>query len=459
MEGKAKKGKTQKIKLGLILVLALIIVAPLSWFLFHRLEGQKPVIEFEEAVAYISKSKQLAVTLSDSQSGIRKLWISLVKDGKEVTLVQEPFPSAGLFGTGAIREKKISFQVDPGKLGFSDGVAILRLAVWDYSWRAWFNGNQTYVEKNLTIDTRAPEIEIYSRAHNVSQGGAGLVIYRLSEPCPQTGIYVGDQFFAGYPGAFADPNIFLAFFALSHKQGPGTALAAAATDRAGNSSRSGLIHHIRRKKFRKDKINISDKFLNWKIPEFNLEMPGATMVDKFLAINRDQRRADYEKIRELSKTPDRVLHWKNGFLRLPKSAPRAGFADDRTYLYEGKVIDQQTHLGVDLASLKHSPVPAANHGIVVFADRLGIYGRTVFIDHGFGLFSMYAHLNQITVTVGQKVSKGDLLGKTGNTGLAGGDHLHFGMLVHDRFVNPIEWWDAVWIRNNITSKIEMVKSK
>ena len=153
------------------------------------------------------------------------------------------------------------------------------------------------------------------------------------------------------------------------------------------------------------------------------------------------------------------MHWKDRFLRLPKSAPRAGFADDRTYLYKGKVIDQQTHLGIDLASLKHSPVPAANHGVVVFADRLGIYGRTVLIDHGFGLFSMYAHLNQITANVGQKVSKGDILGKTGNTGLAGGDHLHFGMLVHDTFVNPIEWWDAAWIKNNITSKIEMVKTR
>ena len=451
--------KTKNVKLGLILVLAVIIVAPLGWFLFDRLEGQRPVVEFEDTSAFISKSKELTVSISDTQSGIRKLWISLVKDGKEVTLIQEPFPSTGLFCSGAIREKKISFHVDPGKLDLSDGAAILRLAVWDYSWQGWFSGNQTYVEKNLTIDTRAPEIEIYSRAHNVSQGGTGLVIYRLSEPCPQNGIYVGNQFFAGYSGAFTDQGIVLAFFALGYQQGPGTELSVIAIDRAGNSTRGGLNNYIRRKKFKKDKINISDKFLNWKVPEFNIEMPGATMVEKFLAINRDQRRADYEIIREQCQTPDRTVHWEGRFLRLPKSAPRAGFADHRTYIYKGNEIDQQIHLGVDLASLKRSSVPAANHGVVVFADRLGIYGRTVFIDHGFGLFSMYAHLNQITVKVGQKISKGDILGKTGTTGLAGGDHLHFAMLVHDTFVNPIEWWDAAWIKNNITSKIDMVKTR
>jgi murein DD-endopeptidase MepM/ murein hydrolase activator NlpD len=107
-----------------------------------------------------------------------------------------------------------------------------------------------------------------------------------------------------------------------------------------------------------------------------------------------------------------------------------------------------------LASLQHSPVPAANAGKVVFAEPLGIYGRAVIIDHGFGLFSMYAHLSQIAVAVDQVVAKGDILGKTGKSGLAGGDHLHFSMLVHHTFVNPVEWWDAKWIENNIQSKID-----
>ena len=80
------------------------------------------------------------------------------------------------------------------------------------------------------------------------------------------------------------------------------------------------------------------------------------------------------------------------------------------------------------------------------------------IDHGFGLFSTYSHLSAFDVKQGQVISKGEAIGRTGSTGLAGGDHLHFGIIVHNTFVNPVEWWDANWIKNNISTKIETIKS-
>ena len=115
-------------------------------------------------------------------------------------------------------------------------------------------------------------------------------------------------------------------------------------------------------------------------------------------------------------------------------------------------------MGIDLASVAHSPIPAANTGIVIFAEFLGIYGKTVILDHGFGLFSMYSHLSHIGVEVGDQLVKGDILGRTGITGLAGGDHLHFSMLIRDTFVNPVEWWDTNWIQHNVLSKIEQAGS-
>jgi murein DD-endopeptidase MepM/ murein hydrolase activator NlpD len=115
-------------------------------------------------------------------------------------------------------------------------------------------------------------------------------------------------------------------------------------------------------------------------------------------------------------------------------------------------------MGVDLASLAHSPVPASNKGKVVLTESIGIYGKTVIIDHGFGLFSLYSHLSSISVNVGQIVLKGQNIGETGMTGLAGGDHLHFSMIVNKTFVNPIEWWDDIWIKNNISSKINELHS-
>lgn len=136
---------------------------------------------------------------------------------------------------------------------------------------------------------------------------------------------------------------------------------------------------------------------------------------------------------------------------------KAGFADHRTYFYKGKAIDKQVHLGMDIASTRHVPIKAAGTGIVVFGDYLGIYGNMVLIDHGQGLFSLYSHLSQINVSPGDLLQKGDILGNSGTSGMAGGDHLHFSILVNGIFVTPKEWWDQHWI--DITIDDPLVDAK
>ena len=443
---------------GIIFVVVLI---PVLWLMLVRLEGQKPEIIFEPASAFIGKTHDFSISIADPRSGLRKIWVAMIQNGKEVVLTEQDFPSAGIFGGGEIKSKSLRIPFEPQKHEFSDGNAILRLAVWDYSWRGWWQGNQVYLEKNLTIDTQPPEIDIISTAHNLSQGGAGLVIFRTSEDCRLTGVQVGDNYFPAHAGYYKDSRIQMAFIGLGYQQGPGTPIWVKAVDEAQNSSKAGIKHYIRKKTFKKDSIRISNRFLNSKIPEFENTIamePDGSPVDKFLKINRDLRKANYQQISELVQTTATTRYWKGKFLRMPAAANQAGFADHRTYTYNGQIIDRQVHLGMDLASVTHAPVPAANSGIVAFSGFLGIYGKTVLLDHGFGVFSMYAHLNRSDVNKGQKVSKGDILGRTGNTGLAGGDHLHFSILVHNTFVNPIEWWDAAWIKNNVTSKIEAVPS-
>ncbi|MEJ2039503.1 MAG: M23 family metallopeptidase [Desulfosarcinaceae bacterium] len=270
---------------------------------------------------------------------------------------------------------------------------------------------------------------------------------------------MGETFYPGQTGNFPDQTIYMAFIALDHTQGPGTPIFATATDFAGNQGRSGIAHHINARNFKKDTIPITDRFLNWKMPEFNNQVQadaGMSPLEVFLKVNQDLRKANYETVAKVTARSDNKIHWHGDFLRLPHAANRAGFADSRDYIYKKKKIDHQYHLGVDLASLEHSPVPAANSGRVAFADALGIYGNTVILDHGFGLFSMYAHLSFIGVKVDQTVKRGEIIGKTGRSGLAGGDHLHFSMLVHQTFVNPLEWWDPNWIKNNIQANISAV---
>ncbi len=461
MECNVLKEKTKRKKRWLLAIAGLIIMAPLIWFLLVRFEGQKPEVVFEPASPFIGKSHEFSISLSDARSGLRKFWVAMVKDGREVVLVDTDFPSAGFFSGGEFKSQTLNIPFEPAKYEFTDGKVMLRLALWDYSWRGWWKGNQVYFEKSLTIDRQPPDIEVLSTAHNLAQGGSGLVIYRISEDCRQTGVQVGNNFFPAHAGYCKDSGIRMACIGLGDQQGPQTRISIQASDDAGNSAEAGLRHYIRKKVFKNDNIRISDRFLNWKVPELEAAAnlpPGGSLVDKFIKINRDLRQVNYEQITKLAQTTATTQLWQGTFLRMPGSANQAGFADHRVYQYNGEIIDRQVHLGIDLASVTHAPVPAANSGVVIYSGFLGIYGKTVLIDHGFGLFSMYAHLNASNVRKGQQVSKGDTIGRTGSTGLAGGDHLHFSLLVHNTFVNPIEWWDAAWIQNNILSKIEAVQA-
>lgn len=438
-------------------LLALLLIVPSTVLLVKRMEGQPPTMLLDLKSAALGASQELTLTVEDDQTGIREVWVALYKDGKETVLLEKVFPSANIISGGAVRTKTITVAVDPKTRGIEDGKAVLRLVTRDYSWRKWGDGNQRYEEHTVMIDTRAPGIDVLNTALNLAQGGAGLVIYTLSEECPTSGVRVGDRFYPGHGGHFKDAMTHMAFIALAHDQGKNTPITVSATDFAGNEGTAGAPHHINAKRFRRDTITIGNNFLNAKMPEFRSQVTvggDASQLDVFLSVNRDLRRRNYETISAATVNTDPKIYWKGVFRRLPGAANRAGFADHRNYVYEGKSIDKQIHLGIDLASLQHSPVPAANGGKVVFAEPLGIYGRAVIIDHGFGLFSMYAHLSHIAVAVDQVVAKSDILGKTGKSGLAGGDHLHYSMLVHHTFVNPVEWWDAKWIENNIQSKID-----
>jgi hypothetical protein len=441
-------------------VLVLVVLVPAVFLIVKRMEGTPPEMRLEMRAPTIGAGQTLTLKVEDRQSGIRQVWVALLKDGTESVLLDRFFPAGNLLSGGMVHQETLEIPVDVAAYGLKDGKAMLRLMARDFSWRKWGAGNQQYQEHEVVIDTKAPNIDVLSNAHNLNQGGAGLVIYKLSEDCPTSGVSVGDRFYPGAAGNFSDPKIYMCFIALDYTQDARTPILVTATDFAGNEGHLGLPHHFNDRRFREDTISISDQFLNWKMPEFK-SMVGASAdeapIDIFLKVNRDLRAANYEKLVQITAHSESTLFWKGAFMRLPHSANRARFADHRTYMYNGKKIDEQRHMGIDLASLQQSPVPAGNTGKVAFADTLGIYGQTVVLDHGFGLFSMYSHLSTMAVSTGEVVQQGDIIGKTGVSGLAGGDHLHFGMLVHQTFVNPVEWWDAQWIENNVRSKLAAVK--
>jgi murein DD-endopeptidase MepM/ murein hydrolase activator NlpD len=182
--------------------------------------------------------------------------------------------------------------------------------------------------------------------------------------------------------------------------------------------------------------------------------PQGSTIDKFVAINSELRRKNAEKIAGYAAQSAPELLWGGvAFVPFGNASIEAAFADQRTYVYGGKEVDRQTHLGFDLARVVNSPIQAGNRGKVMHAGMLGIYGNTIIIDHGMGLQSLYAHLSSMAVNVGDMVEKGQEIGRSGMTGMAQGDHLHFTQLVNGQMVNPVEWWDAHWIEDRILRKL------
>jgi murein DD-endopeptidase MepM/ murein hydrolase activator NlpD len=182
--------------------------------------------------------------------------------------------------------------------------------------------------------------------------------------------------------------------------------------------------------------------------------PGGSLIEQYVAINSELRRLNAERIASFARETAPEMLWQGVvFHPFTNTSAESAFADRRTYFYQGREVDRQVHLGFDLASYANTPIVAANRGRVLFAGELGIYGNTVIVDHGLGVQSLYAHLSSLAAKEGDDVQKGQTLGASGQTGLAGGDHLHFSMLVNGQFVNATEWWDAHWIEDRITRKL------
>ena len=194
-----------------------------------------------------------------------------------------------------------------------------------------------------------------------------------------------------------------------------------------------------------------------RVPELADEQPDGTdeeWLDLYLFINGELRRRNRDLLVALANDTSPRMLWNGAFRQLSNSQVESGFADHRTYVYEGRDVDQQVHLGFDLASTANAPILAANHGRVVFADYLGIFGNCVVVDHGMGLQSLYAHLSSIAVRPGEQVQQNQRLGLSGQTGLAGGDHLHYAVLLNGRPVSPVEWWDQHWIEDRVLRKLD-----
>ncbi|MGW8287057.1 MAG: M23 family metallopeptidase [Desulfobulbales bacterium] len=440
--------KSPKTMIVSLFLLAIIVAAAIVFFKYY--EREKPQINIQGDISTIGMIKELQFTASDSRSGISLIEIALTQGDKRAIVYDKKYSRQGFFGNNGPKKLTETITLESGAVGFTDGKAELQVTVRDFSFWGWMAGNETFVAYPVTIDMHPPKISILHSTRYVSPGGSGMVVYKIDDSVEKNGLTVNGHFNPGFPVTDQNDDRFVAFFGLPYNTENIDEAIVTATDRAGNTGKAAFGINLKKIHFKHDQINISDNFLNRKIPEFAQQYPqlSGSLVEQFVFVNNTIRKQNYQSIVQACADPSPIRFWQGQFGRMAGSR-MAGFADHRTYFYNSQEIDKQVHLGIDLASTQRAEIKAANRGKVVFADYLGIYGNTIILDHGQGIFSLYSHLSEIGTAVGDIKNKGEIIGHSGSTGMAGGDHLHFSILVNGVFVNPLEWWDKQWLQLNI----------
>jgi murein DD-endopeptidase MepM/ murein hydrolase activator NlpD len=443
-----------------LLILFLLILIVGFTVSFRRWEGQPPTVSFDRDFKSLGRRPALSLQVQDAGTGLSKVVVSLKQKDQVVPLVEESFPGPSLSTFWRTGQQKTS-TMDVGKLmaekyKVQDGPASLLITASDHSWRGFFGGNHTQQQRDFVFDIYPPRLEVLSSQHYINQGGSECVVYRVSPDAEVSGVQAGPNFFPGYPVG-SDPNLRFALFAFAYNIPENSPLKIVARDGAGNEAVAGFWQKLFPKKFRSRPIPLDDGFLQKVVPEVMSHTPSiqdqGDLIKTFLEINNKLRKANHDQIAELSRKSAPRFLWDGAFLQLSNSQVESLFADHRTYVYQGKEVDRQDHVGFDLSVTQQYPIEAANDGVILLAEYFGIYGNTVLIDHGCGLISLYGHLSSIGVQPGQQVKKRDVIGRSGATGLAGGDHLHFGLFLQGVPVNPTDWWDGKWIKDHVLDRI------
>lgn len=446
-------------KLLVVLVLLGAGAATL-WVNAGRAEG--PVIEIT-GPAVIGQTGEISVAVTAPKGALTGFSVNLVQ-GDATTPVFALTPDNGASLT--VEGDRVSITRPTGK----KVVPELKAGAAEITVTAvrpvLFGLRQAAASATRTVEVRLtpPQIAVLSQFHYINHGGTEMVVYRVTPPDAESGVRVGDYEYRGFPASGAglstgDPALRVAFFALLWDQPLNTPINVYARDAVGNTGTGSFDYRTFPKQFRSSTIPLDDRFLARVVPpilqnstELQVDDPN-NMLAAYLAINRDLRRMNNDTIRALALETDPEILWRGAFKQLLNTAVEAGFADQRTYVYNGEDVDHQVHLGFDLASTAAASVRTANRGRIVHAGWLGIYGNCVIVDHGMGLQSLYAHLSSITVSTGQIVERDGEVGRSGSTGLAGGDHLHFTMLLEGNAITPVDWWSAQWVQDRVLRKL------
>jgi murein DD-endopeptidase MepM/ murein hydrolase activator NlpD len=435
----------------IIAVILLAIVGTIALFFL----SENSTVTLDPAVKVVGLATPVQVRIANPH-GVRRITAAIEQGGARFPLLDQTTPSHRFFFRRNQPAQTVTFEAGKNKAAnLKEGDA--RIVVETVS--DDFRGHSDTTSANVKVVLAPPRVVPDDAQHYINQGGMELAVLTPSGSWSEAGVRVGKYTFRSFPLP-NHPEQRFAMFAYPWDLPGDLAPKVYARNLAGTEAQAQFWFKLFPKKFRTRDFPIDDALIERLVNQIDpggTLAPGPDMLSRFLKINGEMRRKNNQQMADLRfKTEEKVL-WHGPFLHWGKE--ESLFADVRNYIYKGNKVDQQVHLGFDLSDTMNAPVHVANDGRVVWADNLGIYGNCVVVDHGYGLQSIYGHMNRIDVKLSDMVTKNQSLGVAGATGLAGGVHVHFGMQIDGVQINPVEWWDEHWIHDRILSKLDPEAAK
>lgn len=449
-----KKGSFRKIVILLVLIVLVGGVAYL--YNSEMFERKKPIISLQDSI-YWNLKKPIEIKIAD-ESGIKFARVTIEDGENTIVLANNVYKDK--------KQQEVTINASLPRTAFLDKKSnlVLHVETSDNSMWNFFMGNEAKKSTPIIIDTINPLLHVLINSYSIRKGGVGTVIFKSSDKNLES-LYIQTNSGKIYrPTPFYKPGYYISFVAWESDQKDFSATIIA-QDKAKNQARNSIRFYLLSKTYKTSKLKLTDNFIDGKITQLvqnysQKDFSAMSMVERFKYVNEELRQKNETLIGQVTKLTNKQMvssFYLKPFYPLRNGAAVASFGDHRFYSYNGEQISESYHLGLDLASVAEANIKSTNSGIVVFAKDNGIYGNNLIINHGLGVYSLYGHCSSFNVNEGDIVKTGDIIAKTGVSGLALGDHLHFGILVQGVEVRPEEWMDKKWFKDNITNIIEDAK--
>jgi hypothetical protein len=448
---------------ALILLIAFVgLAVPISlygWKIAYKkyFETAAPSITIKEQIFGVGvEPTKIHLIFKDEQSGLHKVFIryqqSISTPQKE--LIKKTFDGE--------KEDIVELDLDYKKLALSEGRLTIFIKAIDKS--LWSNTAEKKID--LAVDFKPPKLSAFTTMHNEREGGSELIFYRATDAnLGDTGVVTGTTKFIGAPAHFFSPNLrdsalYATLYALPWNGDSSSAEEPKlfASDAGANTIIKKFPQKIFERKKNKVRVSLSKDFIG-KRSLGGFLAPNASLKEGVDAAHVALKNDDAKLRTKLTDT--RLDKYFSGALKVPGGAVQTSFGDELTFMPpEGSEPVESAPLLMKGFELRYNPatpaVFAAGDGIVTSSEALPGYGRVLIVDHGLGLTTLYARLEEASVQVGQKISQGMQIGVAGKSGFAriDGPQCYFEVRVHGEPVDPREWIDEAWVYGHITKQGE-----